>query len=62
MGTINAVKSEIMDRIGDDGETVENMTNEQADELLNWLDENPINFNDDQDVNKLKAWMEEHGL
>jgi hypothetical protein len=55
-------KSKIQAWIGNDGETLNHMTDEQADNLLNWLEENEIDVSKNEDVDKLQAWMEAHGM
>lgn len=57
MNTITETKSMIIDWIGDDGETIANLSGEQADELLNWLEENNINIEKNEDVDKLSQYI-----
>lgn len=48
---------DIIDWIGTDNETVENLTDDQARDMLKWLKENDINMEHEADVKKVCLYL-----
>jgi hypothetical protein len=56
--TLSQAHERIIEWVGDDGEFIKNLSDEQARDMLNWLQENHINIELPSHIEKLAEYIQ----